>query len=195
MASPPYPPYPPFPPYPPYTSPPPYPPYPPNQPMTVGGGAVAPGAGPAVSAGGTVGGTAIEDPARPETGNGPPDKPVDVPPVSVFFNYGRYDIVDTTNEGLGSGQNAKLATFVSDATRARATAIDVNGFASPEDNLSNAQLPLHRATAVKNRLDQLFAAGPVKPTITVRTTSVLAGDQSTWPSLRRADATVTSRSA
>ena len=119
-----------------------------------------PGAGAAVAAGGTAGGTTITEPG-PKAGNGTPEKPVDVRPVSVFFNYGRYDILDSTNEGLGSGQNAKLATFVSDATRARASAIDVNGFASPEDNLSNAQLPLHRATAVKNRLDQLFAAGPV----------------------------------
>jgi hypothetical protein len=109
----------------------------------------------------------------------------------VFFNYGRYDIVDTTVEGLGQNQFAGIDKFVADATASNASQIVVNGYASPEDNLPPGQLPLHRATALKNRLDQRFATGSVRPTITVKTTSVLAGDPSTYPSLRRADASVT----
>jgi hypothetical protein len=116
-------------------------------------------------------------------------------PLSIFFNFGRYDIVDATNEGLGQGQDAKLTKFVADAISVRASEITVNGFASPENNLPNSQLPLNRANAVKNRLDQSFATSPVKPTISVRTTSVLSGDQSTWPSLRRADIYIVSRGA
>lgn len=114
-------------------------------------------------------------------------------PLSIFFNYGRYDIVDVTNEGLGQGQDAKLTKFVADATSVRASAITVSGFASPEDNLPNSQLPSNRANAVKNRLDQGFAAGPVQPTVNVSTTSVLSGDPSTYPSLRRADIYIVSR--
>jgi hypothetical protein len=113
------------------------------------------------------------------------DRPTN--PLPIFFNYGRYDVLDSTNEGLGQGQLAKLAKFVADATSVRASAIVVDGFVSPEDNLPNAQLPLHRATAVKNRLDSLFAAISIKPTITKRTTSILSGDPSTYPSLRRAN--------
>jgi hypothetical protein len=115
-------------------------------------------------------------------------------PLSIYFNFGRYDIVDSTNERLGQGQIAKLNQFVADATSARAREIVADGFASPESNLPPFQLPLNRANAVKNRLNQLFAPSPVKPTITVRTTSVLTGDPSTWPSLRRVDIYITSRS-
>ena len=114
-------------------------------------------------------------------------------PLSVFFNYGRYDVVDVTNEGLGQGQTAKLTKFVADATAAKASEITVSGFASPEDNLPNSQLPAHRASAVKKRLDELFASSSIKPTIGVTTTSVLSGDPSTYPSLRRADVYIAKR--
>jgi hypothetical protein len=114
-------------------------------------------------------------------------------PLSIFFDYGRYDIRDATAEGLGQGQLAKLNKFVADATAARASAITVNGFASPEQNLPNAQLPFQRATAVKNRLDQLFVPSGIKPTISIEMTQILTGDPSTWPRLRRADIYITSR--
>jgi hypothetical protein len=113
-------------------------------------------------------------------------------PLPIFFNYGRYDVLDSTTEGLGNGQLARLANFVASATAVQASEIAVDGFASPEDNLPNAQLPLHRATAVKNWLDNRFASTSIRPTIKTATTSVLAGDPSTYPSLRRANVYVVS---
>jgi hypothetical protein len=153
-------------------------------------GSSGPSSGPAGTVQSSVAPPAGEQPVTPTT----PFPGVDATnPLSIFFNYGRYDIVDVTNELLGQGQSAKLTKFVADATAVKASEIIVNGYASPEDNLANSQLPLHRATALKNRLDQLFASGPVRPTVSVRTTSVLAGSQATWPSLRRADIYITAR--
>jgi hypothetical protein len=114
-------------------------------------------------------------------------------PLSIFFNYGRYDVVDATGEGFGQDQLAKLSKFVADATSVKATGIIANGFASPENNLPPYQLPLNRANAVKNKLNQLFDFTPTRPTITVNTTTVLPGDPSTYPQLRRADVYITSR--
>lgn len=194
MSSPPYPPYPPFPPYPQYPAPPPYPPFPPYSATLISGAASAlpspQGSLLPTSGGATTG--AVQIPERETTAFAGLDA---TNPLSIFFNYGRYDILDVTNEGLGQGQNAKVAKFVADATAVRASEIIVNGFASPEDNLANSQLPTHRANAVKNRLDQLFATSAMKPTISVRTTSVLSGDPSTWPALRRADVYIVSRAA
>ena len=198
MSRPPYPPYPPFPPYPPHASPPPYPPYPPYPPVQIGG--VSGGSLPGLP--GSAGGTGVGPGPAPGPGPGPAPGPGPGPgsdastpsipsPLSIFFNYGRYDIVDTTVEGVGQNQNAKVAKFVADATAARANQIVVTGFASPEDNLTTT-LPLHRAQRLKNTLDQLFAAGAVRPTITVGPTGVLNGAPSTYPSLRRADASVVS---
>jgi hypothetical protein len=193
VSRPPFPPYPPYPPFPPHSSPPAYPPYAPYPPVVNGGEpSIATPQGLSHGAGPPAG---IVEPPRviPPGPDDPADSSTPFPgnniknPLSIFFNYGRYDVVNVTNEGLGQGQSAKLTKFVEDATRVKASEITVNGFASPEDNLPNAQLPLNRATALKNLLDQRFATGPVKPTVTVKTTSVLSGDQSTWPSLRRAD--------
>lgn len=199
MTRPPYPPNPPYPPYPPHTSPAPYPPYPPYPPSAMGGGASvgaasAPVAGPPSERGQA----STTQQAGPTTDPGgstrfPGDDRTN--PLSIYFNYGRYDIVDATNEGLGQGQLAKLTKFVADASSSRAREVVVDGFASPEDNLPGSQLPLNRANAVKNRLDQLFATASVKPTISSRTTNVLSGDPSVWPSLRRADIYITARSA
>lgn len=198
MTTPPYPPNPPYPPYPPHASPAPYPPFPPYPPVLIGGGASGAAAS-APSAGSPTG--AVQTPATQQTGpTTEPGKPTrfqgedKTNPLSIYFNYGRYDVVDVTNEGLGQSQYAKLTKFVADATSSRAREVVVDGFASPEDNLPNSELPLHRANAVKNRLDQLFATTSVKPTISARTTNVLSGDPSVWPSLRRADIYITSRS-
>jgi hypothetical protein len=116
--------------------------------------------------------------------------------LAVYFNYGRYDVVRDTAEGLGQNQYAKLEEFVRNARSVRASQIEVSGYASPEQNLPSSggtQLPIHRAEAAKSRLDFLFAGpdaptGPsIRPNITVRTTQVLGGDPAAWPSLRRAD--------
>jgi hypothetical protein len=199
VTRPPYPPNPPYPPYPPHVSPPPYPPFPAYPPVLIGGGP----SGAAVSApyAGSSTGTVQTPTTQPTGPTTEPGKPTRFPgddktnPLSIYFNYGRYDVVDVTNEGLGQGQAAKLTKFVADAASSRAREIAVDGFASPEDNLPNSNLPLNRATAVKKRLDQLFANTSVKPTISARTTNVLSGDPSVWPSLRRADIYITSRSS
>jgi hypothetical protein len=199
VTRPPFPPYPPYPPFPQHVSPPPYPPYPPYPPTLIEGtgpgpSGFSPGApSPAPSSTSTGAVRPIVDPGPgPQPpGPQPPGPPPDT--LSIFFNYGRYDVVDATAEGLGQGQFGKLSKFVGEATAAKATGITVNGFASPENNLPPYQLPLNRATAVKNKLDQLFDFTPTRPTITVKTTAVLAGDPSTYPSLRRADVSVTSQ--
>jgi hypothetical protein len=114
-------------------------------------------------------------------------------PLSIFFNYGRYDVVDATAEGFGQGQLGKLSQFVADASSVKANGIIVDAYASPEDNLPPYQLPSSRAEAVKNKLVQLFDATPTQPAITVQTTAVLGGDPSTYPRLRRADVYIITR--
>ena len=195
MSDPPYPPFPPFPPYAPY---PPYPPYPSYivRPADTGsvGWAAPPPAG-YVAPAGTAPVTAVtptpetpttSTPATPFPGSSASN------PLSIFFNKDEYRIVDGTNEGLGTGQLAKLAQFVTDARRVAAKAIAVDGFVSPEGvPAMNQILAQNRALAVAARLRALT---PMMPSlnISVRTTSVLAGNQASWPSLRRADIYITS---
>jgi hypothetical protein len=196
LSRPPYPPYPPFPPYPPPVSQPPYPPYPPYPATVISAGSAAPTSAAPPSAG-TPAPPATPTVQPPPATQPPGNQPEPPKPLSVFFNYGRYDVLDSTNEGLGQGQLAKLNEWAVSAAKAGARSISVDGYASPEDNLANSQLPLNRATAVKNKLDALFsalfAANPSSaPTITTRTTNVLSGDSSTWPQLRRADVYIVS---
>ncbi|WP_153506486.1 OmpA family protein, partial [Cumulibacter manganitolerans] len=109
-------------------------------------------------------------------------------PLTIYFNYDSPALVDTTNEGVGSGQLAKLQLFAAHAQSARVTALTVNGYASPEGSAAhNATLAANRAGAVRDRLATLLSG----VRITIGTTTELPGAQATWPSLRRADVFVT----
>src|SRR5262249_57034391 len=135
----PYPPYPPFPPYPPQASPAPYPPFPPYPPVLIGGSlsSAPPPTGFSTPLFGSPIGTVqapppvqptqpagqpVTPPAQPTQPAGQPATPTRFPGsdaynvLSIFFNYGRYDIVDSTNQGLGQDQNTKLTKIVAAPT-------------------------------------------------------------------------------
>lgn len=132
---------------------------------------------------------------KPQPSPDPKAEPVPVPTfpgsdesrcLSIFFNLDKTDLVDATNEGQGTGQNAKLDSFVTGAKDAKATAISVRGFASPEgDAAHNATLAASRAATIKTALDSKLADPSI--VVTVLAGRTLSGSTSDFPKLRRTD--------
>jgi outer membrane protein OmpA-like peptidoglycan-associated protein len=207
----PNPPYPPYPPYPPFSPYPPYAPFalvpafhPPHGGVDADHGLQAPIAGPIVAA------TAAPAPlgapplapspspaaapvAEPQTPS--PALPRQFPgssattPLTIYFNYDRFDIVDTTAEGVGQAQFARLNEFVANASAARAASIRINGLASPEGSVAyNRALATSRAQALVGYLQPRLPSVPIQ----IGTTGEVPGPQDAWPQLRRADVFITS---
>src|SRR5262249_59718855 len=133
-------------------------------------------------------------PAPPGPGPAPGPAPAPFPgsnaanPLSIFFNFDSPVVVDQTNESAGTGQVAKLQAFATNARSARATAVTINGFASPEgDAAHNATLARNRAASVQTILLPLLPGVG----LSIGTTGELPGTPATFPSLRRADVFIT----
>ncbi|WP_190093965.1 OmpA family protein [Streptomyces melanogenes] len=109
-------------------------------------------------------------------------------PLSIYFNFDSPLLVDQTAEGVGTAQSARLQQFAQQARGVNATAVVVNGYASPEGQEShNATLARNRANAVRDRLAGLLPG----VALTVGTTGALPGGPTSYPSLRRADVFIT----
>lgn len=198
MTAPPYPPYPPFPPFPPY---PPYPPFPPPAgaiASCTAGSAPAPAAGlsgiavpAAVAPSAAAPGTPLAAPSGQPAPSPQPFPGSDQGnPLSIFFNFDSPALLDQTNEGRGTGQFARLQDFAVHAQSVHATAITINGFASPEGDAGhNATLASNRAASVRN----VLASQLPGVTINIGVTGTLSGDPSSFPGLRRADVFITNR--
>ncbi|MDQ6637218.1 MAG: hypothetical protein M3Y62_05450 [Candidatus Dormibacteraeota bacterium] len=106
--------------------------------------------------------------------------------LSIYFNFDQRDFPDTTAEGVGTGQNQALETFMTNAIAARETAVTVRGYASPEgDQAHNVALAQQRADSVKARLDSRLAG------VVAVGGGTLTGAPSEYPQLRRADIFIT----
>ncbi len=130
-----------------------------------------------------------KDPAEPKP-TPPPEQPQPPKPpaaLSVFFQKDKTDIVDAPPSGAATGQVAVIAEWVAKAKAAKASAITIRGFASPEGTEAhNTGLVADRAAALKSRLEAEGLTG-----VTVSPGGILAGQTGEFPKLRRADATVT----
>lgn len=179
----------PYPPYPPY---PPFPPFPPYAPYGSGAGqstcaGVPTGSTPLPPAAVPPAQTDVRPPARPQQQSAFPGMNAGNP-LSIYFNFDSPLLVDQTAEGVGTAQSARLQQFAQQARGANATAVVVNGYASPEgQEAHNATLARNRANSVRDRLAGLLPG----VALTVGTTGELPGSATSYPSLRRADVFIT----
>ncbi len=133
--------------------------------------------------------TPTDPPVTPPTPSIPPTPPAAKPAtLKNFFNLNKIDLVEVTAEGRG-GQSAKIANFVAKAIAYKATAITVEGFASPEGPANhNHQLVIDRAKALASELRDALPG----VTVSEKDGGVVPGvPSSEYPEARRADAFIT----
>jgi outer membrane protein OmpA-like peptidoglycan-associated protein len=128
------------------------------------------------------------DPAPP-SGTAPTPPTPKPAALHLFFNLDKTDFVETTNEGRG-GQQARLDAWIAATKAAKATAVTVRGFASPEGtNQRNAELVKKRAETLQALLQSALGNGV---RVVAGVGGILqTGDNAQFPELRRADAEIT----